>query len=167
MPYTFGHLLLGLQIFWQTHMKISGCGGMLATGSFCSAVTAPGALWAGSPYISTASFLLTPFCKRQCVPGVTDKQGWLSLCYHHWASWNWSQLHSLIFENLDFNLCFSCLCVKQRFSVYSRQRDCELAPWAIEFSTDNLRCFLGEIIAAVTAKTWKSFMQVDVFYYIA
>jgi len=43
--------------------------------------------------------------------------------------------------------------VKQRFNLYSRQRDWELAPWAVELGTGFLRLFLGEMIAAVIEKT--------------
>jgi len=67
-PSTFGHLLLGFKIFWQVQ-------GNFSSRLFlqCCAV-APGALRLGSP-VSTAHFLLTPCCGRQCMPGLADEQG--------------------------------------------------------------------------------------------
>lgn len=165
MPYTVGHL--GLEVFWHPSVTISGSAG---AGERWQRLLLRCCL--GSRSADKVQQPAQPaFCWHLCGEGSACLVSWTSrdhVCVNQpWEPWNSSQHHSPIFENLDFNLCFSCLCVKQRFSVCSRQRDLELAPWAAEFSTDFLWLFLGEIIAAVVGKTWKSFMQIVDFYHIS
>lgn len=144
----FGHLLLGLKVFWQTIWKsrVVQVRGKVSSRLFLQRCHGTSSLAIRFTSEHSLPCLLTP--------GVTHQQGCDCVCVatigRHETGASFTHL---FLKNLDFNLCFSCLCVKQRCNVYSRLRDWELAPWAVELGTGFRRLFLGEIIAAAIEKT--------------